>query len=489
VLGHALQLQKKPAVLSTLRFLEMQVVNRLSQATLENSGDEHLVQSSDLLDPDVEQESGEADLVPRLRLLWSQRVRLVKATLASFVVAAIITLLIPNKYDANVQLMPPDSTALSGTSAILGLMLGAGGVGGGTGGSSGGGLAGTVGDLLGAQKPGALFIGILGSRTLADRMIDRFDLRKVYSVKTYTAARKKLASRVTFVEDKKSGILKITVEDRDRARVTAMAEAYVEELDALLAHVNTSAASRERAFLEQRLAAVHTELEEATKELSEFSSRNATLDPEDQGKAMLDAAAMLQGQLIAAKSELSGLQQIYTEENVRVRSLQAHISELERQLNTLGGKGYAGSATLDSNSLYPSIRQLPVLGRQYLDLYRRAKVDETVFELLTESYEMAKVQEAKETPSVKVLDAARIPERASWPPRGLLTLGGGFLGFLFASCWIVGLERWSELDPNQPSKLFLSEISRDSRRDLARLRARLSRLMSRDRDLPCQGAE
>jgi uncharacterized protein involved in exopolysaccharide biosynthesis len=314
-------------------------------------------------------------------------------------------------------------------------------------------------------------------------MIDRFDLRRVYWRKTYAATRNKLASRVTFQEDKKSGIIRIGVEDRDRKRATAMAQAYVEELDALLAHVNTSAASRERVFLEQRLGAVRAELEDNTKDLSEFSSHNATLDPQDQGKAMLDAAAMLQGQVIAAKSELSGLQQIYTPENVRVRSLQAHISELERQLNALGGKGYTGSATLDSNSLYPSIRQLPVLDRQYLDLYRRAKIDETVFELLTESYEMAKVQEAKETPSVKVLDAARIPERKSWPPRTWLTVGGGFLAFLLASFWIMGAEQWSEVDANEPYKVFISEILRDARRDWERFRERMSRLVSKDKDL------
>ena len=296
--------------------------------------------SSDMLETDVELEGGEPDLLPRLRLLWDQRVRIAKATLAGLILAAILGWLIPSTYEASVQLMPPDNSALSGTSAMLGLMLGSGGIGSGSssGGSSAGGLAGTVGDLLGAQKPGALFIGILGSRTVADHIIDRFDLRKVYWIKTYVATRKKLASRVTFQEDKKSGIIRIAVEDRDRLRATAMAQAYVEELDALLAHVNTSAASRERAFLEKRLEGVNAELESATKDLSEFSSRNATLDPQDQGKAMLDAAAILQGQLIAAKSELSGLQQMYTSENVRVRSLQAHISELEQQLNTLGGR-------------------------------------------------------------------------------------------------------------------------------------------------------
>jgi uncharacterized protein involved in exopolysaccharide biosynthesis len=468
---------------SALRVQERQVVDRLTQTTLENPTDQDLVHSSDALGADVEQEGEGLELLPRLRLLWDRRASLAKASLAGLVITAIFAFVIPEAYEANVQLMPPDNSALSGTSAMLGLMLGTGGLGGGTGGGAAGGLAGTVGDLLGAQKPGALFIGILNSRTIMDRMIDRFDLRKVYWLKTYAAARKRLTSRVTFLEDKKSGIIKITVEDRDPTRATQMAQAYVEELDALLAHVNTSSASRERVFLEKRLTAVHAELDDATKELSEFSSRNATLDPQDQGKAMLDSAAILQGQLIAARSELSGLQQIYTGENVRVRSLQAHVAELERQINTLGGKGYAGSATLDSNSLYPSIRQLPVLGREYLDLYRRVKVDETVFSLLTESYEMAKVQEAKETPSVKVLDAARIPEQKSWPPRRLLAIGGGFLGLLLASSWIVGVEHWAEIDPGDPTKLFLSEILTDVRRDWAKLRARLSRFLSNRSDL------
>lgn len=122
---------------------------------------------------------------------------------------------------------------------------------------------------------------------------------------------------------------------------------------------------------------------------------------------------------------------------------------------------------------------MPVLGREYLDLYRRAKVDETVFQLLTEAYEMAKVQEAKETPSVKVLDAARIPEKPDWPPRQWVTFFGGVLGFLFGSSWVVAVERWSEVGSNEPYKLFLSEISRDAKRDWARFRARLSRLMSK----------
>jgi capsule polysaccharide export protein KpsE/RkpR len=301
-----------------------------------------------------------------------------------------------------------------------------------------------------------LFIGILSSRTIADRLIDRFDLRKVYWTKTYMAARKKLSNHASFVEDKKSGLITITVDDRDRARATAMAGAYVEELDRLLSQVNDSASSREREFLEKRLASINVELDDASKKLSEFSSRNATLNPEDQAKAMLDSAALLEGQLIGAKSELSGLQQIYSDQNVRVRSLEAHIAELQQQLNAFGGKNYSGSTQLDANTLYPPIRQLPILGREYAVLYRRAKVDEAVFEFLTESYEIARVQEARDTPSVKVLDAARLPEKAAWPPRLLFALGGVGAGFLFSIGLILGGEYWASIDPREPYKAFWS---------------------------------
>jgi capsule polysaccharide export protein KpsE/RkpR len=461
--------------------MEARIVDRSTQTTLESLHDPYLAPSVEMQDEDLAGKNIEPRLIGITRLLWPRRLALGKAALAGFMLAYIIARLIPNTYQTTVRLLPPDNSFISGSSssALLGLMLGGPNS---PGGSSGGGLSGAVGDLLGAQKPGPLFIGIVSGRTVADRMIDRFDLRKVYNIKTYAATRKKLFSRVNFMEDKKSGIISITVDDRDPARVTAMAQAFVDEVNGLLSHVNNSASSRERQFLEKRIADINVELADATKKLSDFSSRNATFDPEDQGKAMLDSAAILEGQLIAAKSELGGLQEIYTGQNVRVRSLQAHIAELEKQLNAFGGKGYTGSTTLDPSSLYPSVRQLPILGREYAELYRRAKVDEAVFTLLTESYELAKVQEAKDTPSVKVLDAPRFPERPDWPPRALFALGGALLAVLFAASGVVLAEHWSSVDPNEPYKAFLDhEILPSLRRKAASVRRVVRKISSRIR--------
>lgn len=453
-------------------------MDRLTQATLESSNDQDLLLSAEMSDIE-KQGSGEPQLITFARLLWPKRILVGRFTLVGLLLGWAIALFMPRTYVTTVQLMPPDSSTLSGSSTMLGLMMGgmaSGGVSSGSSSTPAGGLAGAVGDLLGTQRPGPLLIGILSSRTLSDHIIDRFDLRKVYGIRTYTRTRKKLLSRVAFREDKKSGIIVIDVSDHDPARATAMGQAYIEELNALLSHVNNSAASREREFLEHRLSAVDLELQSAAKELSEFSSHNATLDPDNQGKAMLDAAAMLQGQLVAAKSELSGLEQIYTNENVRVRTLRAHISELEQQINDLAGKGYGGSDKLDPNALFPSVRQLPVLDRQYADLYRRAKVDEVVFELLTEAYEMAKVQEAKDTPSAKVLDPPRLPERPANTPPLILAVGGSFMGFLLVSVWVIADEQWPRDDPY---RIFLQEISAGAMDRWREFRAQVGSLFSK----------
>jgi capsule polysaccharide export protein KpsE/RkpR len=445
-----------------LAALEPEVVEPSGRITVETANERDLMMVSSIREDHL---SGHQDspLVAIARLVWERRRRLLKPALAGLIVAVLIASLIPNQYDATIRLMPPvssDSMGLGMLGALMGSSMGTGG------GGLGSSISGGLGELLGGQRPGTLFVGILGCRTVADRIIDRFDLRKVYWRKTYLATREKLASRRSIAEDKKTGIISITFSDTNPARAAAIAQAHVEELDRLMAEVNTSAASRERAFLEQRLTVVHKELQDAAKALSEFSSRNTTLDPQEQGKAMVEAAAILQGQLIGEQSELRGLEQIYTGDNVRVRSLKAHVAELQSELNKLGGKNYAGSTTLDPNSLYPSLRQLPVLGVQYADLYGRVKIDETVFALLTEEYEMARVQEAKETPSVKVLDAARLPEKKSFPPRVLMSLGGGLIGLLLGCCWVVGTELWSEVDTDEPHKKLILEVWADIRSSL-----------------------
>jgi len=390
-----------------------------------------------------------ARLIAQLRLLWGKRGFLGKAVLAGLLVGCVIAFVIPARYDSMVQLMPPDNQSSSGM-MMLGALAAK---------SGGNGLGAVAGDLLGVKSSGALFVGVLSSRTVQDRLIERFQLRKVYSVRFEEDARKKLAERTNVAEDRKSGIIGITVTDRDPRRAAAIAQAYVEELNQLVAELSTSAAHRERVFLEERLKAVKQDLDDASQKFSQFASKNTAIDIKDQGRAMVEAAATLQGQMIAAESELKGLEEIYSSNNVRVRAVQARISELQRQLQKLGGNETAGANQPKSpDSLYPSIRELPILGVTWSDLYRRTRIQETVYETLTQQYELAKVQEAKETPSVKVLDAARVPERKSFPPRTVIVCATA-LAFLGASVFgLMARTQWNEADAMDPTKLFAQEV-------------------------------
>jgi len=360
--------------------------------------------------------------------------------------------------------MPPDNQSTSGLATALAAM---------SGGSGGGALGGIAGDFLGltgGKNTSEIFVGILGSRTVQDKLIQQFELQKLYHDRRMADARKDLGDHTSISIDRKSQIITIGVTDHDPKRAAAMGQAYVEQLNRLVAELSTSSARRERMFLAERLQGVNKDLEAAEKEFSQFSSKNTAIDIKEQGKAMVEAAATLQGELIAAQSELQGLRQIYTNNNVRVRSVQARIDELKNQLEKIGGKGdETGTSSQASDSIYPSIRKLPLLAVPYADLYRRTKVQEAVFETLTKEYELAKVQEAKEIPTVKVLDLPNIPDKHSFPPRLLIILLGSALALGMGTGWVFAKTTWDTTDCTDPRKIFAQEV-------LATMRANVRKL-------------
>jgi capsule polysaccharide export protein KpsE/RkpR len=393
--------------------------------------------------------------VANIRPFWAQRKFILRVGVYALLASALISLLIPVRYQSVTRLMPPDSPSGLGL-GTLASMAGRAGM---------EGLMGVAGDVLGMKSSGSLFVGVLQSQTVQDRLIQQFNLMHVYYDGKIEDARKDLAKHTDVSEDRKSGIISIGVTDHDPKRAAAMAQSYVDELDRLVAQVSTSAARRERIFLEQRLKAVKGDLDDSAKNFSNFASKNSAIDIPAQGKAMVEAAARLQGELIAVQSELEGLKQMYTDDNVRVRSARARMNELQKKLNEIGNAGTEGGAKSD-DSLYPSIRRLPILGVTYADLYRRTKIEEAVYELLTEQYEMAKVQEAKEIPSVKVLDAAMVPTKRTFPPRAGITVLGTLLGLALAVTWIAAKTQWEAVEASDPRKQFAMEVFTTARASL-----------------------
>jgi capsule polysaccharide export protein KpsE/RkpR len=395
-----------------------------------------------------EQEGTRERRIRRAGYLWSCRKVLAKFAAWGAAASVVIAVLIPSQFTSTTRLMPPDTSQGQGLAMFAAAA-----------GKLGGNLAALGNELLGLKTSDDLFAGVLLSRTVQDDVIAKFDLRKVYRERRWVDTRKELTRNTDIAIDRKSGILTIQVTDHDPKRACAMAQEYVTQLNYVVTQLNTSSAHRERVFLEERLAEVKQELQTSEKEFSQFASKTGAIDIKEQGKAMVEAAALLEGQLIAAQTELQGLRQIFTDNNVRVRALKARVNELELQIRKVGGTASTAEDTASSdNAVYPSIRKLPLLGVTYADLYRHTKVEEVVFETLTQQYELAKVQEAKEVPSVKILDPADVPEKKVFPPRTLLVLTGTFVALVLGVLWVLLSDRWAKTDPQDPGKLLVLEV-------------------------------
>ena len=382
-----------------------------------------------------------------VQLLWEKRHLFYKVAIRALAASLIVAFLIPTRYESTVSVMPPDSC---GNGAMLAALAE----------KAKPGLASMASNILGMKNTGALFVNLLSSRTVQDHLVDKFHLQKVYGTRYKQDARKILAERTAIDEERKSGVITVVVTDRNPQRARDIAQAYVEELDRLVSQVSTSSARRERMFIEQRLDSVKNDLEDAEKQFSAFASKNTALDIKEQTKAMVESAAILQGQIIATQSELQGLEQIYTDNNVRVRSLRAQLAELKVQAQRIGGTDASlGVDSPKSDDLYPSIRRLPLLGVQWADLYRRMKIQETVYELLNQQYELTRIQEAKEIPTVNVIDPANVPEKKSYPPRALVALVLTSISLALTGVWVVVSARWQKVDPRDPRRVFAMGVS------------------------------
>jgi capsule polysaccharide export protein KpsE/RkpR len=397
--------------------------------------------------------SEEATWVANASLFWDHRHTLLRAAATVFVLSIILVLLLPKEYDSSTRIMPPESGGNS--AAMLAALVGKGSSIG-----SASGLAGLAGSLLGAKNNGALFIALLHSGTVSGHLIDRFDLQHVYHKKYRDATAKRLAHLTKITEDTKSGVITIVVTDEKRERARDLAQAYLDELNSLVVRVNTSSAHREREFIEQRLSTVQTELQRAQIELSDYSRDNTTIDIKEQTRATVDAGAKLEGQLIASESELDSLRQIYGDQNVRVRAAQARNGILRSELQRTNGQSGQQSEEIatDTTHPYPALRQLPRLAIQWANLYRNVRIHETVFDLLSEEYETARIEEVKSIPTVSVIDSPGLPERKSGPHRMLIVLITTTLSLIGASLCLLIKRSWLSIDQLDARKVLAADI-------------------------------
>jgi uncharacterized protein involved in exopolysaccharide biosynthesis len=282
-----------------------------------------------------------------------------------------------------------------------------------------------AGQLLGGMLPSAgtnrdVFVAILKSRTMAQDLVDRFKLREYYKAQ-YNEQTVRALQGATDIKLSKEGVISVTVEDKDPKLGADIANAYVTNLDRLFAKLGTTDASRQRAFITDRLEKTEKALRQAEEALRRFQENNKAIVVQEQAKAGIEEAAKVKGAIVAAEAQLEFLRTYATDSNPQVVAQRRQLEEMKRQLAQMQ---YGLGMELPSESRNPGqprkefhvpFAKMPELGMEFIRLMREVKVQETVQNLLTAQFEQAKINEARDMPTVQLLDKAVAAERKSRP--------------------------------------------------------------------------
>jgi uncharacterized protein involved in exopolysaccharide biosynthesis len=359
-------------------------------------------------------EPAQFDILDLVITLAKYKKLILALPLAVSVTVAIYSLTLPNMYTATSRMLPPQQQQ-SGLPGIFG-QLGA--------------IAGAAGGSLGIKNPTDLYIGMLKSRTVADNIVKRFDLQKIYGINSLEAARGALAGR-TAITAGRDGIITVQYEDQDRKLAADVTNAYTEELYRLTQTLAVTEASQRRLFFEKQLRGAKEGLSTAEQAMRKTQESTGLIKLDDQGRAIIEAVARVRAEIAAKEVQLAAMRTFATEQNAGFVLLSQELSALRGQLAKMER---AGSVS-DGSTFVPTGR-IPEAGQEYVRKLRDLKYYETIFELMAKQYELARIDEARDSSIVQVLDQAVEPEQKSSPARASMVLTSGFIA-LFASILIA----------------------------------------------------
>lgn len=318
--------------------------------------------------------------------------------------ALLLSLMITPIFTSVAKIMPPQQQN-SGMAAVLGQL---------------GGLAAAAGAV---KSPNDLYIGLLESRTITDRLIQRLKLAEYYESATMDDARRRLVAARMFNSDKKSGLISITVHDKNPKFAADLANAYVEELSRLTQTMALTESSQRRVFFERQLKDASEQLALAEGVLRKTQETTGMILPEAQVQAIITSVAQIKGAIAAKEVQLNAMRTFAASGNPELQRTEEELRGLKLQLIKLE----KSRPTVDGDFMVPT-GKIPEVGVQYARSLRSVKYYETIFELLAKQFELAKVDEAKESTLIQWLDKAIPAERKTKPSRAMITIAGAFGG-------------------------------------------------------------
>jgi tyrosine-protein kinase Etk/Wzc len=380
-----------------------------------------------------------------LMVILARHKRLVVGMPVLFGIAGVVaTLLMTPIFASTAKVLPPQQQQNSGLSMMLGQL---------------GGLAGAAGGLAGLKSPNDLYVGLLESRRMSDRLIQRFKLTERYGT-TMEGARRALADNSEISSGKKDGMLAITVSDRDPQVAANIANAYVDELTRLTQTMALTEASQRRMFFEKQLAQVKDQLANAEIAMRTTQEKTGMIQPEAQVQAIIGNAAQLKGIIAAKEVELNAMRTFAAGQNPELLRTQEELRGLRAQLAKLEK---SQSAT-DRGFMVPT-GKLPEVGVEYVRRMRDVKYYETIFELLAKQFELAKIDEAKDASMIQVLDKAIPAEQRYKPKRSLIVLALAFAGLVVGMLLAFMKHGYDSSRQNPASRQRWEQLSAALRRD------------------------
>lgn len=360
-------------------------------------------------DKDYKQEEDESiSLVELLLVLARYKRLLLILPLVLAVLAGTYAMLATKIFQAETVLMPPQQQQ-SSASAMLAQL---------------GGLGGSAGGMLGIKNPNDIYVGMLNSRTIADRLVVRFKLEEVYRTKTRSQTVKALGASTKIVAGK-DGLISISVMDTVPKRAAEMANAYVEELRSLSKVMAVTEAQQRRLFFERQLHGAKEQLADAEVALKLIQQKTGILDVAAQGQATITALTQLKASIAAKEVEMTAMRSFATGNNPNYVRVQGELSGLKVQLQRLMNGQDEGDVLIIKS-------KAPQLSLDYIRKLRDVKYQETLFEIIARQYEIARIDESKEGALIQVIDKAVPPERKIKPKGATLVLMGLAAGLVLS---------------------------------------------------------
>jgi uncharacterized protein involved in exopolysaccharide biosynthesis len=324
-------------------------------------------------------------LAPRWKSLLSSAILVTAAAYGA-------TFLMQPTYAAVTSFLPPQQQQSSAASALASL----------------GALAGLAGGAVGIRTPADQYIALMESNTVSDRIIAQFKLQELYKRKLLGDARTLLRKNVTITNGKKDGLVTVTVEDHDPSRSAAIANQYVEELRRLTSVLAVTEAQQRRQFFEHLMTEAKDKLTAAQVALQQSGFVDSDLKTEP--KAAADAYAKAKAEATAAEVKLQTIRASRADSSAEVQQQLTTLQALRKQISQLEVQESPNAKSGD-----------------YVGKYREFKYQETLFELMSKQYEIARVDESREGALIQVVDTATPPERNIKPRKLVIAAISGAL--------------------------------------------------------------